>query len=521
MAKTISENAKITKAAGVVGSATLLSRIFGFLRDVVIASFLGAGYASDAFFVAFRIPNLLRRLFAEGSLSIAFIPVFTEYIEKKGKKEAFKMAESAIRLLTLILIIVSFLGIISAPYIIQLIAPGFADNPLKMELASNLTKIVFSYIFFICLVALAMSILNVLGHFAAPAFSTVFLNLAMIASVFIGRYFDFPAEYSLAWGVIAGGALQLLLQIPFLIKKGIKFWNSISFYHPGLKKVGILMLPTIFGAAIYQINILIGTLLASTLSEGSVSYLYYADRLVQFPLGVLAIAGTTAVMPSFSRAVANNDYEELKKMFSYAMKLMLFMTLPAMAGLIILREPIVRLLFERGAFDAEAVRLTSYALLYYSIGLWAFSCVRIVVSIFYSLQDTKTPVLAGAVSIFVNIILSIILMQYLGHGGLAFATSLSSMLNLLILIIILKKRLGIFPFKDMMASIIKSSACSFFMAIGVWWAAIFLIPEKSGFSLLLGVFISIILGAGLYAGLSYIMKSKELKSILFFKKHTL
>ncbi len=515
MSSILSENKKITKAAGIVGGATFLSRIFGLLRDIVIAAFLGAGYASDAFFVAFRIPNILRRLFAEGSLSIAFIPVFTDFISNKGKEEAFKMANAAIRLLAVILAALSFLGILAAPLIIRLMAPGFGDDPLKMKLCVDLTRIVFPYIFFIGLVALFMSILNVLEHFTAPAISTVFLNIAMIASFFIGRKFNISGEYGLAYGVIAGGFLQFILQIPFLIKKGIKFWKGASFYHPGLKKVGKLMLPTIFGAAVYQINILIGTLLASLLPQGSVSYLYYADRLVQFPLGVFAIAGTTAVMPSFSRAVSMKDYEELKNNFSYTIRLMLFITLPSAIGLIVLREPIIKLLFGRGVFDSESVRLTASALFYYCTGLWAFSCVRIVVSIFYSLQDTKTPVIAAAISIVFNIIFSIILMRYLAHGGLALATSLSSVVNLLILYKILEKRLGDIRIKEISASFAKSLFCSFLMGICVYIFSFFILSKKSGALFLLIVVLGgIAVGAVLYAGFSYIMKSKELRALL-------
>ncbi|HJO61766.1 MAG TPA: lipid II flippase MurJ, partial [Desulfobacterales bacterium] len=247
------ENTRVTNAAGIIGSATLLSRIFGFLRDVVIAGYFGAGLGSDAFFVAFRIPNLLRRLFAEGSLSIAFIPVFTEYLTNKGKDEAFKLAGSAILLLSIILTMLALFGILLSPLIIRIIAPGFVGSPEKLSLTITLTRIMFPYIFFIGMVALCMGILNVLGHFAAPALAPVFLNLAMIGGVFfISPYLSEPIT-GLAIGVIIGGVLQLLLQIPFIIRKGVFFWKKTRIYHVGLKKVGLLMLPTVFGAAVYQI----------------------------------------------------------------------------------------------------------------------------------------------------------------------------------------------------------------------------------------------------------------------------
>ncbi|MBW2572534.1 MAG: murein biosynthesis integral membrane protein MurJ, partial [Deltaproteobacteria bacterium] len=252
----VSENDRVTKATGVVGSATLLSRIFGFIRDVVIAGFFGAGLSSDAFFVAFRIPNLLRRLFAEGSLSVAFIPVFTEYLTHRGKEDAFEMARSAVRLLSVLLVAVAVTGIVFSPLIIRIIAPGFADSPEKFALTIFLTRVMFPYIFFIGMVALSMGILNVLGHFAAPALAPVFLNISIICSVFlISPHMTDPVT-GLAVGVVIGGVFQLALQVPFLIKQGFFFWQKAKIFHPGLKKIGRLMLPTIFGAAVYQINIL-------------------------------------------------------------------------------------------------------------------------------------------------------------------------------------------------------------------------------------------------------------------------
>jgi len=510
-----SENTRVTKAAGVVGSATLLSRIFGFLRDVVIAWFFGAGLSADAFFVAFRIPNLLRRLFGEGSLSIAFIPVFTEYLTDRGRDEAFRLARSALRLLSIILAVVVVVGILLSPLIIRVIAPGFVDSPEKFAVAVNLTRIMFPYIFLIGLVALAMGILNVLGHFAAPALAPVFLNLAMIGSVFlISPRLENPIT-GLAIGVLIGGVLQLALQVPFLIKKGFYFWQKSKLFHPGLKRIGVLMLPTIFGAAVYQINILVGTLLASLLPEGSVSYLYYADRLVQFPLGIFAIAMATAVLPSLSRQAAANDLNAVTNTFGHAMRLVFFITVPAMVGLIVLREPIVALLFKRGAFDVQATRLTAYALLYYGIGLWAFSAVRIVVSTFYALQDMKTPVRAACISVAANIILGVILMQWMAHGGLALSTSLASMLNLGLLINALRAKLGFLGLRNIAVSVFKSAACSAIMGIGVWGVALAIIPAGGGnlAGLFVGLLASIGVGIILYGLFAFLFKSPELEVV--------
>ncbi len=509
------EKTRVTNAAGIVGSATLLSRIFGFLRDVVIAGYFGAGLGSDAFFVAFRIPNLLRRLFAEGSLSIAFIPVFTEYLTNKGKDEAFKLAGSAILLLSIILTMLALVGILLSPLIVRIIAPGFAGSPEKLSLTITLTRIMFPYIFFIGMVALCMGILNVLGHFAAPALAPVFLNLAMIGGVFFISPHQSEPITGLAIGVIIGGVLQLLLQIPFIIRKGVFFWKKTRIYHAGLKKVGLLMLPTVFGAAVYQINILVGTLLASLLPEGSVSYLYYADRLVQFPLGIFAIATATAVLPSLSRQAAAEDFAGVRETFAHAMNLVFFITIPSMVGLIILREPIISLLFKRGAFDAETTRLTAVALLYYGMGLWAFSAVRIVVSTFYALQDTKTPVRMAVVSVIANIVLGVLLMGPLGHGGLALSTSLASMLNLVLLIRALRVTLGSLELKSIKESVCKTLVSSVMMGAVVWAVSVYMIRSGDGTlsSLLFGLMGSIIIGFLFYGAFSFLIKNPELKKV--------
>lgn len=521
----MSENSQVTKAAGVVGAATFLSRIFGFIRDMVVACFFGAGIYSDAFFVAFRIPNLLRRLFAEGSLSISFIPVFTEYIGTRGKEEAFRLGRCALIVLSLILIGITVLGILFSPLIVRIIAPGFADTPEKLSLTVLLTRIMFPYIFFICLAALFMGMLNALGHFAAPALAPVFLNLAMIASVFvISPYMPEPVT-GLAVGVLIGGILQLILQIPFMKKEGFRFrvQNPVrlseSLRHPGLKKIGILMIPAVLGAAVYQINIIIGTLLASLLPQGSVSYLYYADRLVEFPLGIFAIATATAVLPSLSKQAAAKDFEALGDTFAYSMNLVFFITIPAMAGLIVLREPIVALLFGRGAFDKESIRMTADALLYYSAGLWAFSAVRIVVSTFYALQDTKTPMQIAVFSIIANVLLSLLLMGPLRHCGLALATSLASMLNLGLLIRKLRPKLGTLKWRNILEPVCKSMACSAIMAAVVSLTASLMIREGRSVTLLFsGLMISIITGFIFYTLSSYLMKSRELEKIISLVK---
>jgi putative peptidoglycan lipid II flippase len=519
----MSEVSRVTKAAGVVGAATLLSRILGFVRDVVVAWFFGAGLAADAFFVAFRIPNLLRRLFAEGSLTISFVPVFTEYLYSRGDKEAFRLARSCWWLLTLILLAVSLLGILVAPWIVRIIAPGFFAVPEKFALTVLLTQIMFPYIFFIGLVALAMGILNALGHFAAPALAPVLLNVAMIGSVaLISPYLEKPS-LGLAIGVMIGGALQLALQIPFLIRKGFHLMVKGPLYHSAVKRIALLMTPAVFGAAVYQINIFVGTLLASLLPEGSVSYLYYADRLVQFPLGVFAIALATAVLPSLSRQAATGDMEGLRSSFSHALRLVFFITIPALVGLIVLREPIVRLLFERGAFDPTTTDMTAMALLYYAVGLWAFSGVRIVVATFYALQDTKTPVKMAVISLLANIILSVLLMGPMRHGGLALATSLASGLNLMLLVLALKKRLGRIGGRDILQSAVKSTMSAALMGTMILFVTKWVAPQtvSGSWYLLTLVGGGVAVGAVFYLGVAWLFKCPEVVTAIDMVKTSL
>jgi len=510
----MSEKSRLIKAAGVVGSATLVSRILGFVRDAVIAWFLGAGFSSDAFIAAFRIPNLLRRLLAEGSLSSAFIPVFTEYIVHDDQDGAFSMARSAFRLLSVGLFFVTIGGILLSPWIARLIVPGFEAE--KISLTVTLMRWMFPYLFCIGLVALCMGILNVLGHFAAPAIAPVILNLSVIGSVFFIAPAMTTPVIGLALGVLIGGVLQLALQLPILVRKGIRFWDTARLMHPGLKKVGVLIFPIILGSAVYQINIVVDTLLGSLLSEGSVTYLYFADRLVQFPLGIFAIAASTAVLPALSRQAATRELYDLKNTLVHALKLVLFISIPAMVGLIVLRGPIVALLFQRGEFDAAATRLTIQAVLYYSLGLWAFSAVRIVAAAFFALQDARTPVRIAIISIAANIFLGIILMKPLAHGGLALATSLASILNLGLLMYALRARLGSLGWKDIARSAGKAFFCSLVMGIVVWASARTLIPPGSGtFSgLLIGVVASIGIGLCIYGVTSFVLKSQELSTVL-------
>ncbi len=513
-----SENARLARTAGVIGLATLISRVLGYVRDMVIASFFGAGWAADAFIAAFRIPNLLRRLFGEGTLSVAFIPVFSDVLNQQGRAEATRLAVSSLRLAAVVLFGASFLGVWFAPAIVHALAYGFTDDLQKYTLCIELTRIMFPYTLFIGLVALCMGILNVLGHFAAPALAPTMLNIAMIGSVLFFSWLS-PSQTTrvtgLAVGVLIGGGLQLGLQLPFLVRKGIRFRCRAPWRHPAMKSVLILMGPSLFGAAVYQINSLVICLLGSLLPQGSISYLYYADRLVQFPLGIFAIAMATAVLPALSQQASSGQLNQLKATFSHALRMVFFIMLPCMAGLIVLREPIVALLFQRGAFGDEATRLTASALFYYVIGLWAFSGVRIVLYAFYALKDTRTPVLAGVVSVLANSVAGIALMGPMKHNGLALALSLSSMLNLGLLTLALRKKMGAIGWRGIALSFCKSSSCAGLMGLCVLGLARRMIPKGQAgqADILVGLLICIFAGLAVYAILAWMFRLPELRAV--------
>jgi len=436
------QRGRIARAAGVVSSATMLSRILGFVRDLIIARAFGAGTVTDAFFAAFRLPNMLRELLGEGALSAAFIPVFTQSFTTRGRDGAWRLAWTILTLLILLLAVISISGILLAPWLIRLIAPGFYAIPSTLDLAIYLTRVMFPYILFIGVAALFMAILNAQGHFATPALSPSILNIAMIGcALFLTPYVD-PPILALAIGVLIGGAGQLLIQIPVVWKRGMGAHRGIDLGDPAVRQITRLMAPGVAGLAITQVNVFIGTLLASLIGEGGISILYYAFRLIQLPIGLFGVAIATAAFPSMARHAANRSLEELGATVAYAVRLVLFITLPAMIGLMIFRIPIIQLLFERGAFDRTVTLATAEVVLFYAFGLGAYVSNRILVPAFYSLQDTATPVKIGIVAVIVNIAASFVLMRPMGLAGLALATALSSFVNLGLLLIALRRQLG-------------------------------------------------------------------------------
>jgi len=531
------EIGRITRAAGVVSFFTLLSRILGLLRDIVVAYLFGAQATAEAFFVAFRLPNLLRRLTAEGALTAGFIPVFTDYLTHKSKDEARRVVQIIFTFATMSLAALTILGIVFAAPIMRVYAPGFLAYPAKFDLTVSLTRLMFPYIFFVSLVALAMGVLNSLRHFMAPALAPVLLNLSIIAcALFLSPMLNEPVT-ALAYGVLLGGVAQLLLQIPFLARYGFSFGVDFHFRHPALKRLLFLMAPAVFGAAVYQINVFVSTMLASMLPGGSVPYLYYADRLLEFPVGIFAIALGTAVLPSYSSLVAKREMAELRGTLSYALRLVNFVSLPAALGLMVVAVPVFSLFFQRGAFDADTTLKTAQALFYYSLGLWGISGIKVTVPVFYAMKDTRTPVWIALWSFILNLLLSLVLMgavhvspdatllgrmigalsQHLAifslaHGGLALATSISSTFNFLALILILHRRLGGLPWGEFFSSFVRNFFNALLMALPLLWIVgqvNWIGPERN--LLINGIVFLMVLGLGifLYAFLTFLWRSPE------------
>ena len=518
--ETVSEHKAMTRAGGVIGLWTVLSRVLGFARDVVTALFLGAGLGADAFFVAFRIPNLLRRLFAEGALSAAFIPTYVETLQKEGRSEAARLARIAFTFVALLLAAVTLVGILGSPWIVRVFAPGFMEHPDKFILTVHLNQIMFPYIFFISLVALASGVLNSFGHFSAPAAAPVILNLCMIGGVVIFcTHFGVGPVYALAWGVFVGGILQLALQLPFMSLLGVKLRPDFDFRYPPLKRIGRLFVPAALGGAANQINVLVGTMLASLLPTGGVSWLWYADRIVELPLGIFAISLGTAVLPSMSRQAANGDMAALVRSLSFALRVIAFFIIPSMVALIVLGEPIIAVLFQRGRFSVADTSQTAYALLYYTLGLWAFSGLKVITQTFFSIKDTKTPMKISAAAVVVNLVAGVLLMGPMAQGGLALATSLAAAFNVSVLFVMLTRRLGRFPMAHFAASLARILAASLVMGgllvcgktLGNWGLGL---TGHNGMVL----FGCVLVGLVVFAGSAWIFGCEELRAVVSLLK---
>ena len=461
----------LLKALATISSMTLVSRILGFVRDAVIARSFGAGLYTDAFFVAFRLPNLLRRLFAEGAFAQAFVPILGEYRNARTPEETHSLIDHVATLLALALIAVSVMGIIAAPLIIYLTAPGFAGNPDKFAITVQLLRITFPYIFFISLTSLAGGILNTWSRFSVPAFTPTLLNISFIVfALWLAPYFD-PPVLALAWAVFVGGLLQLSFQLPFLARIGMVPRLRFSLRDPGVWRILKLMGPAVFGVSIGQISLLINTIFASFLVTGSVSWLYYADRLMEFPTGLLGVALGTILLPSLTRSYADKAGEEYSKLLDWGLRLTFLLALPCALALAILAVPLISTLFHHGAFGTEDVMMTRNALEAYSIGLLGLILVKVLAPGFYARQNVGTPVRIAVFTLVATQMMNLVFIWELRHAGLALAISLGACLNAGLLFYKLRQH-GIFrPQAGWPIFLLKVGVALCVMGLALWSAS--------------------------------------------------
>lgn len=507
----MSTNKAIAKSALGIGFFTLCSRILGFIRDIVIARLFGVYVYAQAFVIAFRIPNLLRDLLGEGAANAALVPVFTEYSLKASKEEFWKLSNVVLNLLLVIVSAIVVFGVFFSPYIVRLIAPGFMFSPEKLEITIRLNRIIFPYILLISLSAYCLAVLNSLRHFAAPAFAPCLLNISLI--VFVLLYGE--GITGLALGVLVGGILQLAVQIPVLYKKGFRLKLFRGFKHPQAVTIGKLMLPRVFSSGIYQLNNFVDSAFGSLfwiVGEGGVAVLYFSYRLIQFPLGIFSNALTQAILPSFSTQAVDDTHTQLRQTLFWGLRTTFFVMLPASAGFMVLALPIVSTLFGAGKFDVYSVERTASALIFYSIGLFAYSATKVLQSAFFALKDTVTPTKIAFLALLMNVILNFILMSPLKIGGIALATSISGISTFFILFLILKKRLGDFDTRKLTDSFARILLASLCMG-AVCYFTKNIIFAAGWLNKYLGLALTIIAGALAYLIFCFIFKVSELREL--------
>ncbi|HET8801851.1 MAG TPA: murein biosynthesis integral membrane protein MurJ [Marinobacter sp.] len=419
----------LLRSSGLVGAMTMLSRVLGLVRDMVIARYFGAGAGADAFFVAFKIPNFLRRLFAEGAFSQAFVPVLSSYRAGQSVSDVKRLVNAVAGSLGMVLLAVTLVAMLGSPVLTTVFAPGFLDDEVKFALTSDMLRITFPYLLLISLTAFAGGILNSYDRFAVPAFTPVLLNLAMIAAaIWLAPLMEEPVM-ALAWGVLIAGALQLFFQLPFLMRLGLLPRPKVDYRHEGVSRILKLMLPALFGVSVSQINLLLDTVLASFLQTGSVSWLYYSDRLSELPLGVFGIAIATVILPSLSRKHASASVDRFAATLDWAVRAVLLIGVPAALALGLLAEPLIATLFGYGEVTDRDVIMSAQSLRAYSAGLLAFMLIKVLAPGFFAREDIRTPVRIGVIAMVANMVFNLILVFPLAHAGLALATSLSAWLN--------------------------------------------------------------------------------------------
>ncbi|MEM7124186.1 MAG: murein biosynthesis integral membrane protein MurJ [Pseudomonadota bacterium] len=470
----------LARAFVTVSGLTLVSRVLGYARDVLFAALLGTGLAADAFFVAFKLPNFFRRLFAEGAFSAAFVPMFAGKLETDGNEAARRLASDALAMLVACLLVIVLLAEIAMPLVMSVLAPGFRDQPEKFALAVELTRITFPYLLLVSMVALLGGMLNSAGRFAAFAAAPILLNLSLIVAALLARHGGTEVAETLAWGISAGGVAQLIMLLVGVRRAGLMpriAWPRLT---ADVKKVLKLFGPAALGAGAVQLNLVVDIVIASLLPTGAISYLYYADRLNQLPLGVVGIAVGTALLPLLSRQLKAGDENGALISQNRAIEMALFFTIPAAVAFVILADPIIAVLFQRGAFTAEATAATGAALVAFSLGLPAYVLIKVFTPGFFARQDTKTPVKIAVVALVTNLVFNLILMGPLAHVGIALATAIAAWVNAALLFLVLKRRGQIAPDARLLGRLPRTLLATAVMAVVLWLGLVFGMPLVSG-----------------------------------------
>jgi putative peptidoglycan lipid II flippase len=518
--KTSLNYSKLVRHAGSVSAATLISRALGYARDALVAYAFGGGYFTDAFYAAFRLPNLFRRILGEGSLTAAYVPVLSEHAAH-GRREAARASFQALFSgLAVLLTVLVAAGMIFAPQLTHLVALGFKQDPEKFALTVQLTRLMFPFLLFVCLAALATAALNTYGRFFLPALAPAMLSVAEIAFVlWLARFWSDPLE-GLALSAVAGGMLHFGVLLPALARAGLSPGWRWQPSHPDIGRVRTAVLPAVGGMSIDQVNAYVDTICASFLVQGSVTALYNSNRLMQFPLAVFGIALSTAALPALSGHAARQDWAEMKRTLNLSLRLVVFTVVPAMAGLIVLGAPAVELLFEHGRFTHRETLLTYAALVGFGLGLPAFAAVKVLAGFFYALKDTRTPVKVATSCLFINMAGNYLFAFAYdgGVGGLAFATTLASIANAVALGWLLRKKLGLLGGRRILKTLLQSAAASAVMAALAGWIA-----HGTGGPLLWRVPAAVALGAGIYGALAAALRMEEVRHVwgLISRKETL
>jgi putative peptidoglycan lipid II flippase len=515
---TLHSRGSILRSTSVMSVGTLLSRILGFIRDIIFARFFGTAAGADAFVVAFRLPNLFRDLLGEGAANSSFVPVMTEY-KKKRPEELKGFLNAVFSWAAVILGVITVAGIIFAPQIVRAIAPGFTQDPGKLELTVTLTRIMFPYLLLIGLTAFLSAVQFTYGAFVWPAFGPCLLNIALIASTLMAVFWMKQPLYGLAWGVIAGGFLQFYVQFRAVRTHGLRPTVTNRWSHPGAKEVGRLLVPRMVGSAVYQLNVFVDTICASLVwivGPGGIAAVYFANRIVLFPMGIFGVAIASASLPAFSSHALAEDKAEFRRAVRFSLENIIFLMLPMTVAMVLLAEPIVRVLFQRGVFDADSTMQTSVFLLFSAVGLTFFGMARILATAFHSLKDTRTPVKVALGCLVINVILNVTLMFPMKLAGIALASTIASMVNVAALYRALRARVGALE-GGLKGCVEKVLLAGMVQALATWgtWLGLGGVPEW------LRLMAAIVLGGGIYLATAWLLgleQARKFGTVFSFKK---